>query len=233
MTVLPEHECPYLSNRQAKSRAVLADSMPPLIYHKLMDAGFRRSGKLIYQPVCCGCRECRPIRVPVARFKSSKSQRRCARRNADLLVRVARASPSDEKFKLYQQYMLGWHGAARESREEFNAFLYDSPVDTIEFTYRGPGGALLAVGICDVCGQSLSTVYFYFDPSEARRGLGTFGAITEIEFARSRGIPQYYLGYWINGCRTMTYKSQFRPNEILCTDGVWRDFAAAIMSSPR
>lgn len=223
MTVLPEHECSYLPNRRATSRAVLTSRLPPLLYHDLMDAGFRRSGKLIYQPVCRGCRECRPIRVPVQRFRSSKSQRRCIRRNADLHVSIEPAQPSDEKFSVYLQYMAGWHAAPRDSRSQFESFLYDSPVDTIDFTYRDALGRLLAVGICDVCNRSLSSVYFYFQPAESRRGLGTFGAITEIECARSRGIPYYYLGYWIRGCRTMSYKNLFRPNEILCTDGVWRE----------
>ena len=76
--------------------------------------------------------------------------------------------------------------------------------------------------ICDVCPESLSSVYFYFDPAEARRGLGTFGAVYEIEFARARGIGHYYLGYWVAGCQAMDYKANFRPCEILHPDGVWR-----------
>ena len=76
---------------------------------------------------------------------------------------------------------------------------------------------------CDVCRSSLSSVYFYYDPAEARRGLGTFGALYEIEAARRLGIPHYYLGYWIAGCGTMDYKAGFRPNEVLCPDGVWRE----------
>ena len=69
---------------------------------------------------------------------------------------------------------------------------------------------------------SLSSVYFYYDPDEARRGLGTFGALHEIESAAREGIPYYYLGYWVAGCGAMEYKAGFRPNEVLCGDGVWR-----------
>ncbi|HEY7117030.1 MAG TPA: arginyl-tRNA--protein transferase, partial [Tepidisphaeraceae bacterium] len=67
-----------------------------------------------------------------------------------------------------------------------------------------------------------SSVYFYFDPAEARRRPGTFSALWEIEFARSRGIPYYYLGYWVAGCGAMEYKASFGPHEVLGTDGVWR-----------
>jgi arginine-tRNA-protein transferase len=191
-----------------------------------MDAGFRRSGKLLYQPACQGCRACQPIRVPVERFKPSKSQRRCIRRNADLRVTANEPRASDEKFDLYRRYVAGRFGRqAREDedgRESFERFLYDSPVQTLEFCYRDPAGRLLAVGICDVCAESLSSVYFYYDPGEARRGLGNFGAVYEIETAGKLGIPYYYLGYWVSGCGAMKYKADFHPNEILYSDGVWR-----------
>jgi arginine-tRNA-protein transferase len=73
-----------------------------------------------------------------------------------------------------------------------------------------------------VCARSLSSVYFYFDPAHARRGLGTYGAMREIELARQRGIAHYYLGYWVQPCGAMRYKDEFRPNELLGADGTWR-----------
>ena len=224
LTTLGEQPCQYLRGRLSESRAAWAEELPPALYHRFMDAGFRRSGKLLYQPACRSCRACQPIRVPVAEFQPSKSQRRCRQRNGDLAVSVEEPEPTDEKYDLYRHYVAGRFGRRpeEESRESFEAFLYDSPVDTVEFTYRDGAGRLLAVGICDVCRQSLSSVYFYYDPAETRRGLGTFGALREIEAARRLGIPHYYLGFWIAGCDTMRYKADFRPNEVLCTDGVWR-----------
>jgi arginine-tRNA-protein transferase len=188
-----------------------------------MDAGFRRSGKVIYQPICSGCRACQPIRVPVARFRPTKSQRRCYRRNSDLTVVVGEPTPTSEKYELYLRYIREWHGGSVQGEYDgFVSFLYDSPVKTQELCYRDAGGRLLAVGICDVSAESLSSVYHYFDPREAHRGLGTFGAIWEIEHARQRMIAYYYLGYWIDGCRSMEYKSAIRPYEILWPDQVWR-----------
>jgi len=63
--------------------------VPADTYHAFMDAAFRRSGRLIYQPICAGCRACTPIRVPVAAFEPTKSQRRVMRKNADLVIDVA------------------------------------------------------------------------------------------------------------------------------------------------
>jgi arginine-tRNA-protein transferase len=164
------------------------------------------------------------IRIPVARFAPRKSQRRCWRRNQDLVVTAAEPRATDEKFELYGRYLAQRHdGLMPDERASFEAFLYDSPVDTIEVCYRDTAERLLAVGICDVCAKSLSSVYLYFDPDESRRGLGTFAAMYEIELARQLGIPYYYMGYWIGGCRTMEYKASFRPCEVLHADGVWRE----------
>jgi leucyl-tRNA---protein transferase len=224
LVTLSEHPCPYLPGRTAASRAFLARRMSGAVYLQFMNAGFRRSGRMVYQPTCPGCRACVPIRVPVDRFRPSKSQRRCRRRNSDLVVHHAAPRATEEKFQLYRRYQLEWHdGSMGDDRESFEQFLYESPVDSLEFEYRDGGGRLLAVGICDICPGGLSSVYFCFDPSEARRGLGTFSALHEIEFARQNDMAHYYIGYWIDGCRTMQYKADFRPNELLQADGTWRE----------
>lgn len=225
LVTIPSHPCVYLPGKMSQIRAFRADEIPGRLYHELMDAGFRRSGTMIYQPACRGCRQCVPIRVLVEKFRPSKSQRRCRRRNRDLRLEIDEPAITDEKYRLYRAYQTGWHGQSPTEREfeDFAAFLYSSPVDTVEFQYRDCDGRLLAVGICDVCDRSLSSVYFYFDPAQSQRGLGTFGALCELEFARERGIPYYYLGYWIGDCAAMRYKACFRPNEMLCGDGMWRD----------
>jgi arginine-tRNA-protein transferase len=103
--------------------------------------------------------------------------------------------------------------------------LYRSPFNTLEFEYHLPGGserALVGVGLCDVGERTISSVYFYFDPAHHRRSLGTFSALYEIAWAAERNIPHWYAGYWVQGCRTMEYKSRFHPAEALGTDGRWR-----------
>ena len=226
LTVLDPHPCPYLPGRTATLRAFAVHQLGGEVYHEFMDAGFRRSGRMVYQPVCDGCRACVPIRVPVAQFRPDKTMRRTARRNADLTIATGRPAPTDEKFDLYERYVTQWHdrpadGADDDDRAAFESFLYHSPVDSVEFTYRDPTGRLLAVGLTDVCSRSLSSVYFYFDPADRHRSLGTFGATVEIAHAQLHGIPHYYLGYWVGGCRKMAYKTHFHPSEFLGPDGNW------------
>ena len=227
LTVLPPHPCPYLPGRTATFRALLARSLPNGFYRELMNVGFRRSGRLIYQPVCEGCRACVQLRVPVATFVASASQRRCLRKNSDLHVTVGAPTSTDEKFELYQRYQRDWHLSLKQSdndsRESFESFLYESPVESIEFCYRAGSGKLLAVGICDVDDESLSSVYFYFDPETAARGLGTFGALQELAYANTTGRRWYYLGFWVRDCSAMAYKSRFQPHQLLREDGIWYD----------
>ena len=139
------------------------------------------------------------------------------------------AAADDEKFGLYVRYLKARHDwsatgsdpADGDARESFESFLYRSPVPAVEFCYRSATGRLLAVGICDLCPTELSSVYFFFDPNEARRGLGTFGGLYEIRWAATRGLAHYYLGFWVRGDPAMAYKSRFGPFEILTEAGDW------------
>lgn len=220
------HACSYLPDRWATFRAFDADSIPGDLYQRLLDAGFRRSGNIIYQPMCTGCRDCVPLRVPTGTFQPSKSQRRVLRKNADLVVSAHAPEATTEKWELYDRYQRQWHHhqVSEPDQEvlEFITFLYRSPVPALEFEYRDPWGALLGVGLCDLCPESLSSVYFYFDPAHAARSLGTFSGLYEIQWARDQQLRHWYAGYWIQHCPSMSYKSRFRPCETLSTDGLWR-----------
>lgn len=214
--------CPYLPDRVARYRGFVADRLDGETYHALMDAGFRRAGGAFYAMDCPGCRACVPLRVPVAEFRPSRSQRRTWRRNRDLTVEFAAPRCSDEAFALYRRYLRHRHPdtPADETREHFEQSLYAAVVDSVEARYR-LGEALIGVSLLDVCSRSVSAVYHFFEPAHARRRLGVFSVLAEIEYARQLGAPWYYLGYLVAGARTMAYKADYRPHELL-RDGVWQ-----------
>jgi arginine-tRNA-protein transferase len=95
-----------------------------------------------------------------------------------------------------------------------------NPWDTEEWTYY-LGERLMAVGYVDVLSEGLSAIYFFWDPGERHRSLGTFNILSLIASARHRGLPHVYLGYYVEGCRSLEYKARFRPNEMLIA-GEWR-----------
>src|SRR4051812_8275620 len=94
--VTDAQRCSYLPFRRAVFRAFQAEEIDPAEYHALMDAGFRRSGSVVYQPMCPSCRECQPIRVPTTQHVISKNQRRALHRNSDVLVTIGTPQASTE-----------------------------------------------------------------------------------------------------------------------------------------
>jgi len=219
-----EHRCSYLPSRLARS--VFVDpqlALDPARYGALLDLGFRRSGSYVYRPACGSCQECRPVRIPVAGFRASRTQRRCARRNADLQLRVE-SELSAEHYALYRRYLHARHpggGMDPEDRDAFRSFLSSAWGCTEILALRDAAGRLLAGGVVDRVPQGLSAVYTYFEPGLPDRSLGTCAILAEIERARVLGVPYLYLGYWVPGSAKMDYKRQFQPLEVLGATG-WR-----------
>jgi len=218
-----EFACPYVPGRAARFSGFDCDRpLPDGLYESLMQVNFRRNGSVVYRPDCRGCSDCRMIRIPVHGLQPNRAQRRCLKRNRDLVVSVEPARPTDEKHELYQRYLGARHtseapdGDAMDgSREEFEGFLYSSCVTTEDVVFRDPSGQLLAVSVVDREPRSLSAVYCYFDPVEsARRSLGTFNILTLVAEARRLGLEYVYLGYWLGDSRKMSYKSAFQASEV-------------------
>ena len=84
-------------------------------------------------------------------------------------------------------------------------------------------GRLVGASIIDIGENWANAVYFYFDPDEGRRSLGTFNIVSLVEFCRARGIDYLYLGYYIQDVAAMSYKSSFKPYFLL-QDGRWRQY---------
>jgi arginyl-tRNA--protein-N-Asp/Glu arginylyltransferase len=217
------HPCPYLPDRDAELLVAVAWGIGGARYRQLLEREFRRTGNVFYRPDCPNCRACRPIRVPVEHFRMSRSQRRVRRRNADLSVSVGPLCVDDDHFDVFAGYQQHRHdGDMADSREAFEEFVGTSPIDSFEIALR-LDGRLTGVSIVDVCGEdALSSVYFYYDPAHARRSLGVYSGLCEIDECRRRGRPYWYIGYHVAGCAKMEYKARFRPCELLSPDGVWR-----------
>jgi arginine-tRNA-protein transferase len=211
--------CPYLPGRLARHVTLAPRPFSPAIYQSLMDLNFRRLGELVYRPDCEGCAACRMLRVRVAGFRPTRSQRRAARRNRDLEIAVARPRATAEKHALYRRYLEARHdGQMDGSSKEFERFLYSSRIDTLEVEYS-LAERVVGVGLFDVTPLALSAVYFYFDPALAGRSLGVVNVLWLVEEARRRSLPWLYLGYYVAGARTMRYKAGYGPSEVLAVEG--------------
>lgn len=211
------HECSYLPEREARSLFLDPNTqVTPEIYQQLIDRGFRRSGCYLYQPACPACASCISLRIPVERFKSSRSQRRNWRQNVDR-YRVTCLSPryDESHFDLYRQYLLRRHpdGAMTcTSPGQYIQFLTSDWAET-EFIEFRRDDRLAAVAVSDLLPNGLSSIYTFFDPELSGDGLGVFALLWQIEHARQLGKQWVYPGFWIEACAKMSYKIRFRPYE--------------------
>jgi len=223
--------CGYLPGRESTS--VVADPECAIggeLYGLLLDRGFRRSGRIVYRPQCVGCDACVPVRVPVARFSPSRSQRRVWRANQAVAVATRQPRFHEAHYQLFRRYQREQHGDTmaigegdEDPRAGYTRFLVQSTVDTLFHEYW-IGERLAGVGVVDRLPRGLSTVYFFYDPEVRRRSLGTYSVLWEITETRRLGLPYYYLGYWIRESRKMDYKVRFQPLEYWVA-GRWQERA--------
>ncbi|NHN85986.1 arginyltransferase [Acetobacter musti] len=218
--------CPYLPDQMERKVVTdLAGHDAEALHERLSRSGFRRSHTIAYAPVCNGCNACVPIRIPAARFQPSRTQRKIMRASSDIEGFEMPARATAEQFVLFRQYQMARHAdgdMAGMSFSDYRSMVEDTPIDTVIIEFRSQTHQLTGVSLVDRLGDGLSAVYSFFDPSLASRSPGTFAIMWLIERARLRHLPYVYLGYWIARSRKMSYKSGFRPAEIL-SRGTWRE----------
>lgn len=111
-----------------------------------------------------------------------------------------------------------------DNAEHYAEFLVNTRVDSYMIEFReevcdGSTNTLRMVSIVDQLSDGLSAVYTFFEPLEGQ-SYGTFNVLWQIEFAQALGLAYVYLGYWIQTCRKMSYKTRFQPSELL-RHGKW------------
>ncbi len=222
----PPHQCNYLPAEASRMRYELVAAISAEEYEQRLREGWRHFGHSLFRPECAECRACQSIRVLVDRFRPNRSQRRAWEANRDVEISVGLPSVTDEKLDLYDRFhahqtlQKGWpENSPKEGASYVESFV-DNPVPTMEWLFHVQG-KLIGVGYVDHLPQSLSAIYFFHDPEERRRSLGTFNVLKIIAEAKARRLPFVYLGYYVVGCGSLEYKANFAPNEVLAANGEW------------
>lgn len=189
-----------------------------------LESGYFSRGLDFYKPICSTCQECIPVRLPVAEFRPSKSQRKVWRQNSDLEVRVAKPSYSDQRLDLYARYhrnRWGWVSVEAEIlRPHFQEHLIIDWGDAWELSYW-LDGQLMGFGLVDETPQGANSRYFVYDPDLGKRGLGIYSLMREIEWCQRRSKEYLYLGMYVASSPSMSYKVDFRPFELRLPGDGW------------
>ncbi len=219
-----QFDCSYLPDKQEQLLVILdSQCYNAARFQDLLELGFRRSGDQIYRPHCPSCNACESMRLPVKDFVLSKSQKRKLKLAKNHFhVKVSDKEQSNY-YALYKNYINHKHSDGTmfpPNRLQYESFLFCNwlPITFIELWDKDE---LIAVAVTDTMPNSLSAIYTFYHPGYDKFSLGNVMILLQVEFAKSSGFDYVYLGYQIDECRKMSYKSQFKPAERFISD-VWQ-----------
>jgi arginine-tRNA-protein transferase len=202
-----------------------ADAVSPDQLDVLLANGWRHFGtqffRYSYGFYDLDVRRVVPLRVRLANFTLTKSQRRTVRHNDELAVRIRPINIDAEAERLFDAHKRRFKSGVPDSIYDFLSVVpYAQPCKAREVAVYDRD-RLLAMSYFDVGDRSASGIYAMFDPAEARRRLGIFTMLKEIEYAIDSHKEFYYQGYSYEGPSFYDYKKQFRGTEGFDWQGNW------------
>lgn len=211
-----QQPCSYIPSKEERVAIVLEKEMHSgENFEMLLANGFRRSGNTLYKPQCDKCQACHALRVAVQDFSPSKSQKRLWSKGKHLRWEI-RSQLDEDWFELYAKYIEGRHatGSMYPPREkEFFEFA-DCAWLTMHYLHIYDGDDLVAIAITDILENSASAFYTFFDPVY-ELSLGTYAVLCQLEYCRQYNKQWLYLGYQIDDCSAMNYKTRFQRHQRL------------------
>ena len=221
--------CSYLKDQKERLLMLVdPDINAHANYYSLIENGFRRSGDQVYRPHCVNCQACQSLRISVDAFIPSKSQKRLLNKNKNFSINITeKIKPS--YFDLYQKYIEQIHSDGvmyPTSVEQYEQFI-NSSWNTPLFIEIYDQDKLISVSITDQIHQDIKTLwsafYCFYDPDYQSSSLGKYAVLTQLTLAKEANIDWLYLGYYIEKCKKMNYKTQFNPHQRFI-DGEWISF---------
>lgn len=209
-----QFNCSYLADRQEQLLVILDPSCYCANkFEDLLALGFRRSGDQIYRPHCPACSACKSVRVLASAFSPTKSQKRKLNKAKRAFSIKYSEQQRPEYFALYSKYITERHQDGSmfpPEKNQFSSFIFCHwlPITFIELWEQEK---LVAVAVTDCMNNAISAIYTFFDPDYEHYSVGTIMILEQIKFAQHHKKEFVYLGYQIDECAKMRYKTQFLP----------------------
>ncbi len=211
-----QHPCSYLGDRQERVAVAMSPEFHNASgYQVLLANGFRRSGDTIYTPHCDACSACQSIRIPIADFKASRSQKRLLNQSRGITA-IMKHQLDDDWFELYSRYIEARHQGGSmypPNQETFKTFAHCQWMST-HYLHLYQNDQLIAVAVTDVTPMAASAFYTFFDP-DSPLSLGTLAVLQQLRWCQEMGKQWLYLGYQIDECPAMSYKVRFHRHQRL------------------
>jgi leucyl-tRNA---protein transferase len=165
-----------------------------------------------------------PLRIDLAQYRPSKSQKRIIRRNRDLKVVFRDAFIDEEKIQLFEIHKKKFKTNIPDSIFDFvSAFPSKIPCHTVECCLYHVN-KLVAVGFMDIGATATSAVYSFYDMAYNKRSLGIYMILSEITYSMESGIRHFYHGYAYEEDSFYDYKKNFTGLKYYDWTGEWNAF---------
>ena len=210
--------CSYVDNKKERKIFTIMDNPNNADeYESLIKFGFRRSHNILYNQVCDSCNLCKSIRINCVNFNPSKSQKRVIKKNYGIYEKKLKARPSLKQFELFKKYLKFKHD--KSEMNEMNYYDYKKMMEApgieteiYEYYYEKK---LVACVISDFLDDSISMVYSFYSEEILKNSIGKYMILDHLELAKNLNKNYVYLGYWVEGCNKMDYKSKFNSSQVL------------------
>lgn len=229
----PPATCSYLSEQQEQLAVLMSpEPVDHQLYQQLIAYNFRRSGNQLYRPHCATCSACQSLRIPVEHFSANAAQRRiinkATRAQWHYTLTPHSTEPAEQTalFALFERYIAYKHADGSmfpATMEQLDSLLQSSwqPIYLLKLYQQQQ---LMAVTVVDVLPDSYSAVYSFFAPEATTYSPGKLAVLYLLEVAKTTQRNFVYLGYQVDGCKKMAYKTEFKPHQRFF-DGYWHSFA--------
>ncbi len=214
-----------LSEFNIINEAFFAERISPIQLDYLLAEGWRHFGTYFFR-YNVGYYEYErrmvlPLRIRLAEFELSKSQKRVMNRNRDFETVVRPAVLDQTKHKLFERHAVRFAQHRPDSLMTFlDAHPSHTPVETLEFCVYDDA-KLVAVSFLDLGSDTTSSVYAMFDPEYAKYSLGIYTLLLEIDYSRETDRKYLYQGYAYEGESFYDYKKRLAGSEVFDWDRNW------------
>jgi len=209
-------KCSYLDGYEQTTHYKIIENCSSHNTQELVERGFRRFGKMYFRPVCSTCQECQSIKIDVENYNFSKSERRVMKKASHIKSYIQKPTLTQEHLNLFEKYHLfmrdkkDWDYNKTTPDHYYNSFVNGHEDFGYEVLYFDED-KLIGVDLIDILEDGISSIYFYYNPDYNHLSLGKLSLLLQIKYAAQTNKKWIYLGYYVQGCSSLSYKSDYKP----------------------